>query len=565
MPQMGGTDAELVARAQEGDVRAFDRLAARHRARLYGIARRAVGDAEAAQDIVQDALVRAFRSLDSLRDGERLGAWVSTIVRRESARWLADGRRRPEPVGDVLLIGGSGPVWQRAAELPDEVVERVRDSLRVLTERARRVMVLHYLEGYTCEEIARQVRLSAGGVKRILHDSRRKVRREVVEMAEAEKERRGPRGLIFWTSGDVPEGKWDVYAHLGPALAQAVCLSVNKLAKTAEHIAREVDAHTGYVSDTLRSLAELEVTVSPRKDQHLLNFIALGAEDWRRLVARVRQPAAEVAHRLAAAEGRLRAAFEQAPAAAAGWTWEDLIWVVYCLFTADRGVSRAMPTPESWPPPLRPGGFRYWSGGYEREPDTPHLATTSFCGGDRGRHGFAYFGTSASHEDHLWLFQPPYDGRRVLEALLDGPLTEEDLLARLEDGDVDWKSKLAEVVQAGLVERADREFRLMVPVFRAGDSEALVPEIDAVVAPIVEEVIVPTWADLDKLLDQMGYEHRRDQYPVWHHWLSANVMGESLRLLVEQGTLPKLGEEPPAKWNFVAWQGRVPMMSMGAG
>lgn len=371
--------------------------------------------------------------------------------------------------------------------------------------------------------------------------------------------------MTFWTSGDVPEGKWDVYARLGPALAQAVCLSVNKVAKTAQQVAREVEAHTEYVSDTLRSLAELEVTVSPRKGQYLLNSIALAAEDWRRLVARVRQPAAEAAQRLAASEGRLRAAFEQAPAAAAGWAWEDVVWVVYCLFTADRGVSRAMPTPRSWPPPLRPGGFRYWLGGYEREPDTPHLATTSFCGGDRGKHGFAYFGTSANHDDHVWLSEPPYHGRRVLEALLDGPLTEEDLLARLEDGDVDWKSKLAEVVQAGLVERVGGQFRLMVPVFRAGDGEALVPEIDAVVAPIVEEVIVPTWTDLDKLLDQMGYEQRRDQYPVWHHWLSANVMGESLRLLMEQGRLPKLGEEPPAKWDFVAWQGEVPMMSMGVG
>ncbi len=68
-----GTDAELVERAHRGEVAAFDRLVMRHRGRLYDIARHTTGQAEAAQDVVQEALLRAFRSLDTLRDGARFG------------------------------------------------------------------------------------------------------------------------------------------------------------------------------------------------------------------------------------------------------------------------------------------------------------------------------------------------------------------------------------------------------------------------------------------------------------------------------------------------------------
>ncbi|HUU54230.1 MAG TPA: sigma-70 family RNA polymerase sigma factor, partial [Armatimonadota bacterium] len=314
-----GTDAALVARSKAGELDAFDRLVMRHRSRLYGIARQITGESDAAQDVVQDAFVNAFRSLGALRDGERFGQWLNTIVRRESTRWLRNGMREArwgDPGALQAVIGGA---WMRPAEAPAEVVSSVRDALAVLSDRDRRVMVLHYLEGYTCEEIARQVRLSAGGVKRILHDSRRKVRREVVEMAEAEKERRGPRRLRAWIDGSVWPGRWNVSDHLRPGRAQAVCLAVNKEARTAEEIAARVEAHVDYVREVVSDLVEMTALASPKRGKCLASFIAFDAEDWRRLMRLVPEPAAQVGERFAAAEGRLRAAFERTPLAASGW------------------------------------------------------------------------------------------------------------------------------------------------------------------------------------------------------------------------------------------------------
>ena len=87
-------DAELVAQAKAGEVAAFEQLVTRHRTRLYELARQLVSDREAAQDIVQEGLVRAFRALPALRETDRFGPWVNTIMRRLCQQWQRDGRRR---------------------------------------------------------------------------------------------------------------------------------------------------------------------------------------------------------------------------------------------------------------------------------------------------------------------------------------------------------------------------------------------------------------------------------------------------------------------------------------
>jgi hypothetical protein len=92
-------------------------------------------------------------------------------------------------------------------------------------------------------------------------------------------------------------------------------------------------------------------------------------------------------------------------------------------------------------------------------------------------------------------------------------------------------------------------------VWREGDSEVLTPVVDEVIKPWAEDVLLPVWSDLETLLDEMGYEHRRDQHEVWRDWLCGFIAGEALRFMVKQATLPELGDSPPAKWQFTAWKG----------
>jgi len=568
-----GTDAQLVERARSGEVAAFDRLVMRHRGRLYDIARQTTGQAEAAQDVVQEALLRAFRSLDSLRDGARFGQWLNTIVRRQSIQWLRDGRRTPQPTESAALYSLVGAGWV-SPEPPAEVVALVREALGALSQRERHVMILHYLEGFTCQEIAGKLGVSAGRVKRILYDSRRKARTECRAMTDAER-RRGPRALKHWLSGGVPRGEWNVLARLGWALAQSVCLSVNKRPKSLKEIAAEVEAHERYVEDMVADLSQFEVLVSPRKGTYLLNFIAFDAEHWRKLAARMGQPAGELAHRLAQSQRTLRKAYDQTPLAAE-WSWEDVVWVVNCFLVAQRGIARFLGggvLGAALAPPARPGGVSYWLAGHEATPDVPDRSVApGWYGNERPGWGWGLGQYGPCRPDEVdWILTSAPLGERplppaeeVLHGLVEGSRSEGQLLAEFkEEAREEYRATLAKLVSQGLVARADGDaYRLTFPVWREGDSEALTPVIDDVTRPLVEDVLTPTWSDLDHLLDEMGYEHRRDQYPLWQSWLCWEVLGAALEFMVKQGTLPHLGDPPPAKWSFTAWKGDLPLMRL---
>jgi RNA polymerase sigma-70 factor (ECF subfamily) len=555
-------DADLVVRTREGDLDAFSRLIARHRGRLHELARHITHDRDAAQDIVQEALLRAFRSLGALRQPDRVGPWLNTIVRRLAQGWLRDGDHRPEPVDEARLRGAPAVFWAAPPEPPAEVAERVRAALAVLTARERRAMVLHYLEGRSCEEIAGELGVAVSSVRRILHNSRRKAREEAEAMGETEQAKRGPRALKIWISGSTGTELDTIFEYLAPPLAQSVCLAVNKQAKTAAEIAEQVEANEGYVQPVVDKLLWDEVLESPQRGRYRANFIAFDAGDWRRIRKLVREPAAEAATQLAAAESRLRTAYQRAPLAASGWDWEQVKWPVYAVLVANMARRRSLPTDWHVPDwPHRPDGGRYWLAGYEVAPDLLQGWTMGLnTHGSLPTLGHGYFWSWGLHRE-----QPIRVGNTdrapVVEALAGGPLTEEELLTRLGDNGEKWRQALASLVEGKLVERTGDTYRLSFPVFTEGDSEALTSEIDAVVKPIMDKIVVLALARIEMVLDEMGYSHRRDQYAQWRVWLAGDVMAEGVHFLMEQGVLPRPPDPAPPSFCFLAWRYDLPLVS----
>jgi len=558
-----GPDAQLVARAREGDLDAFDRLLARHRARVFDIARQIVGDREAAQDVAQEALLRAFRALSTLRDGDRFGVWLNTIVRRQAQRWLRDRGRRPEPVETERLVGVPVGVRGSVPEGAGEVVARIRQALTVLSQRQRQVVILHYLEGRSCEEIAGQLGVSVGTVKRILHYSRHKVRRECAAMGQEQDAPRGPRRLTIWTEGSASHGYWNVDYRLRHALAQTMCLIVNKEPKTISQIAEEAGAAPDYIADEAGDLEEAEVLVSPKKGSYLANFIAFDAEDWRRLMRLVPEPAAKAAQGLAAAESKLRAAFAQTPLGGSGWAWEEVAWVVYGVLVANYGASRNGPDSHRLRWPERPGGGRYWVGGYEEVPNLPTVWTTGFNAWCTADLGGGFFWTWGLDRERPALFAAGEDANKAIVAVAESALTEKEALARLRGDAEHWREILASLVKEGFLKKANGKLQPGIPVFTKGDSDVLTPAADAVVKPVIEDIVVPALADLSSVLDKMGYRRRRDQYPEWHRWVASNIMGEALHFLMEQGVLPRPPKPAPPSFACLAWKGDLRMMDSG--
>lgn len=164
-------DDELVAAARSGDPEAFAALAGRHRARAEAVVERLVGDE--AEDLVQEALLRTFLGLSQLREPPRFGAWLCGIavnlakmrLRRRALEARAGGELRPaEPGEDRALL------------------ELVREAVEILPAGQRDVVLMHYVEDLSCDEIAAILGTSPGAVRVRLHRARAQLREELAPL-----------------------------------------------------------------------------------------------------------------------------------------------------------------------------------------------------------------------------------------------------------------------------------------------------------------------------------------------------------------------------------------------
>jgi RNA polymerase sigma-70 factor, ECF subfamily len=156
--------AELVERARTGDREAFGVLAVGAVDRLYAIARLILRDADLAHDATQDAFVRAWRDLPTLRDVERFDAWLyrlivnaCTDVARHRRRWRAA----------VVVLSTEPRESDRAAEQADR--DQLERGLRRLTEAQQTILVLHFYVGLSLVDLADALGIPVGTAKSRLH------------------------------------------------------------------------------------------------------------------------------------------------------------------------------------------------------------------------------------------------------------------------------------------------------------------------------------------------------------------------------------------------------------
>lgn len=126
-----------------------------------------------AEDIAQDALLRAWRRRSTLRDASRRKEWLGTIVRNEAFRYHS--RVRPDPVDEV-------DSWEGEEDAGIvSTVERadLHAALKRLSERDRKLIELRYEEDLTQEAIARRLGIPDGTVKVRLHRVRHRLREEM--------------------------------------------------------------------------------------------------------------------------------------------------------------------------------------------------------------------------------------------------------------------------------------------------------------------------------------------------------------------------------------------------
>ena len=164
---------EFLDRLRAGDARAFEELVASHQHRVFGVALRMLGSAAEAEEVAQEAFIRAHRSLGEFRGDAKLSTWLYTIVSRLCLNRLASGDRRAVRQGEEVLLrvadeGGGPEVRAERGELEGALHRAIAE----LPEERRVVIVLRDLEGLSYEEIALALGLELGTVRSRLHRAR---------------------------------------------------------------------------------------------------------------------------------------------------------------------------------------------------------------------------------------------------------------------------------------------------------------------------------------------------------------------------------------------------------
>jgi RNA polymerase sigma-70 factor (ECF subfamily) len=180
----------LIARARRGERAALRELVDRHKDRLFAFIWRMVRHHHDAEEICQDAFLKAFASLDSFSTEFRFSTWLFTIGYRVCLNHL---RRRRAPGGDGKLAALPVEVTDdRMATLESEEAGRLRVILWGAVDRLsppqRAALLLFYRQGLGCHEIARVLEVPVATVKSHLHRARSRLRELLEPVTEAELE-----------------------------------------------------------------------------------------------------------------------------------------------------------------------------------------------------------------------------------------------------------------------------------------------------------------------------------------------------------------------------------------
>lgn len=192
------SDSQLVKAVKIGDKEAFGELVSRYESRIYRLARRMTPTDQDAEDVVQDAFIKAYRSLGDFRERSKFSTWLYRITVNLSLMRLR--RKRPEAVSIDQKI--STEEGEMAIEFEDQspdplkgLIEKERSkildlAIDSLSPSYRAVFVLRHVEGLSTEETARILKTSIAAVKSKLHRARVALQKKLFEYISNHSERR---------------------------------------------------------------------------------------------------------------------------------------------------------------------------------------------------------------------------------------------------------------------------------------------------------------------------------------------------------------------------------------
>jgi len=192
-------DAELVARVQRGDKKAFDLLVLKYQRKILRLLGRMIRDPAEIEDVAQEAFIKAYRALPQFRGESAFYTWLYRIAVNTARNWLASAARRPSAPNAIETEDGE--TFNETDNLTDistpesmlasrEIAETVNSVIEELPEELRTAIVLREIEGMSYEDIAQSMDCPIGTVRSRIFRAREAIATRLRPLLDTDAERR---------------------------------------------------------------------------------------------------------------------------------------------------------------------------------------------------------------------------------------------------------------------------------------------------------------------------------------------------------------------------------------
>lgn len=189
--KMTQQETELIIRAQNGNITAFEELIYKYDKKVLALAMKYVKNEDDAKDIYQDVFIRVFRGLKKFRFNSEFSTWLYRIVVNVCLTHKTKSSRRefvsihPADENESMIPGieieDNKNVPERTVT-SREISEHINEALEILSPRQKMIFILRHYEGYKLKEIAEMLRCGEGTIKKYLFDAVRKMRTQLSDL-----------------------------------------------------------------------------------------------------------------------------------------------------------------------------------------------------------------------------------------------------------------------------------------------------------------------------------------------------------------------------------------------